>query len=431
VTTAAAPSPHTPLARRLERIFGIEPALIEPVLAGFALFFLVFASYFMLRPVRETMGVAGGVENLQWLFTATFVATLAAMPAFGWLASRVARRSILAWTYVFFASNLLGFALAFALVPDDLWFARAFYVWISMFNLIAISVAWSVMADVCTREQAKRAFALVAAGATLGGLAGPILGVVLVGTIGHAGLLVLSAMLLLGSIAAAGRVRRWRERTPLATDTVGAMRPLGGNPFAGAIDTLRSPYLAGIGLFVLLLATANTFLYFEQARVVAATFTDRIAQTRAFGTLDIIVQSLTILAQVFVTGHVARKIGVTALLAAVPLVVAGGFLWLAASPTFAALAIVIVIRRAGEYAFVRPGREMLFTIVPVDAKYRAKNFIDAVVYRGGDAVSAWAKATIDLVTQQPAVAATIAAVLSLVWAANGVVLGRAHARAPE
>lgn len=425
---SSTPARETPLRRLAERTFGIDAALAEPVVAGAVMFFLVFASYFMLRPVRETVGVQGGVANLPWLFTATFVATLAAVPLFGWLAGRVARRRILAWTYAFFASNLLFFAAAFALAPDDLRFARAFYVWISVFNLLAISLAWSVMADVCTREQAKRAFALVAAGASVGGLAGPVLGVLLVGVVGHAGLLVLSAALLAGSILAAQRVRAWRDRTPGAPEAPATLR-LGGNPFRGATDVFRSPYLALIGVFILLLATANTFLYFEQAKLVEATFPDRTDQTRVFGLLDIVVQSLTIFAQAFVTGHIARKLGIGVLLVAVPVVVAAGFLALALAPTFAVLAVVVVVRRFGEYAFVRPGREMLFTAVPVDAKYRAKSFLDTVAYRGGDVVSGWAKALIDLVASQPAVAAVIGAVLSLAWAATGAVLGRMQARA--
>ena len=423
-------APATPLQRFAARAFGIDPALGEPVVAGFTLFFLLFAGYFMLRPVRETMGIAGGVENLQWLFTATFVLTLAAMPLFGWLAAHVPRRTILAWTYAFFATNLLAFALAFALAPQNLWFPRGFYVWLSMFNLVAISVAWSVMADVFSPGQAKRGFALVAAGASFGGLAGPVAGVLLVGIVGHAGLLVLSAALLLAAIAAAQRVRRWRERHPVAgVDPAAATLRLGGSPFAGARDVLRSPYLLGIALFVLLLASVTTFLYFEQARLVEAKFPDRVDQTRVFGTIDIIVQVLTIFAQLFITGRVAQRLGVGVLLTAVPLVVVAGFLWLAFAPVFAVLAVVMVVRRAGEYAFVRPGREMLYPILPPDAKYRAKNFIDTVVYRGADAVSGWAKALIDLVAQQPAVAAVIGAALALAWAGTGAALGRANTRA--
>src|SRR5512146_722106 len=407
------------------RVFDVEAQEVEPLALGLTMFFLLFAAYFMLRPVRETMGIAGGVQNLQWLFTGTFVVTLAAMPAFGWLAAHVERRRVLAWTMGFFASNLALFALGFLLRPNDPWLARAFYIWLSMFSLLSVSVAGSVMADLFRIAEAKRLFALVAVGASAGGLAGPLLGVALVGSIGHAGLLLLSAALLVGTIVAAWRLQRWRDRHPLGADETRARgRPLGGSPFAGATQVLRSPFLLGSAVFVLLLAASTTFLYFEQARLVEATFPNRVDQTRVFGIIDAIVQSLAIVTQLFATGRIAQRLGVGVLLVAVPLVVACGFVWLAFAPTFAVLAVVMIARRAGEYAFVRPGREMLFTVVPAAAKYKAKNFIDTVVYRGSDALSAWVKATIGMLAHQPAVAAIVGAAIALIWAATGAWLTR-------
>ncbi len=420
------------LRRGLARLFAVEPREAGAVLAGLLLFFCLFTGYFMLRPVRETMGVAGGVDNLQWLFTGTFVVTLAAMPLFGWLSARVQRRRILTWSYGFFAANLLAFAAGMRLLPGDPWLARGFYIWLSVFNMIAISVAWSVLADLFPMNDAKRLFALMATGASAGGLTGPLLGVALVGPIGHAGLLVLAAGFLLAGIAAAMSLQRWRDRQPLdAVDGHTRCQPLGGSPFAGATAVLRDPYLLGMAVFVLLLASVTTFLYFEQARLVEANFPDRAAQTRVFGTIDAVVQGLSILTQLFVTGRIARRLGVGILLTAVPLVMVAGFLWLALAPVFAVLAVVMVVRRAGEYAFVRPGREMLFTVVSPEAKYKAKNFIDTVVYRGADAVSGWAKAIVDLLAQQPAVAAVIGAGLALVWAGTGAALARAQRRVAE
>ena len=415
--------------RRTARMLQVEEHEVEPVALGLTMFFLLFAGYFMLRPVRETMGIAGGVQNLQWLFTGTFVATLAAMPLFGWLAGRAPRRRVLAWTLGFFATNLVLFAFGFVVRANDPWLARAFYVWLSVFNLIAVSVAWSVLADLFRIGEARRLFALMATGASVGGLAGPLLGVALVGSIGHAGLLLLSAALLVGTIAAAHRLQAWRDRHPLGPDETRARaRPLGGSPFAGLSQVLRSPFLLGSAAFVLLLAASTTFLYFEQARLVQATFPDRVDQTRVFGSIDMIVQTLAIVTQLFVTGRIAQRLGVGVLLVAVPLVVAGGFVWLAFAPTFAVLAVVMVARRAGEYALVRPGREMLFTVVPVEAKYKAKNFIDTVVYRGSDALSGWLKTAVDLIAQQPAIAALVGAGIALTWAANGAWLARAQRR---
>ena len=413
----------------LTRLFGVERDEAGAVVAGFAMFFLLFASYFMLRPVRETMGLVGGVENLQWLFTGTFLATLAAMPLFGWIAGRVQRRRILSWVYGFFTLNLIAFGAAFLFDPDDVWVARTFYIWLSTFSLIAISVAWSVLVDVFSTSQAKRLFALMAAGASLGGLTGPLLGVFLVGRVGHAGLMFLSAALLVSSALAAHGVQRWRERHALAADdATQRQRPLGGSPFAGATEVLKSPYLLGIAVFMLLLASVSTFLYFEQARMVHAVFPHRTDQTRVFGVIDIIVQTMSILSQLLITGRIARKLGVGVLLVAVPLIAATGFLWLAFAPTFAVLAVVMVVRRAGEYALVRPGREMLYTVVEPEAKYKAKNFNDTVVYRGADAVSGWVKAGIDMIAQQPTIAMLLGVAIALVWGLNGGALARAQRR---
>ncbi len=440
------------LQRWLTRILNLERGEIAPVAFGFTLFFLLFAGYFMLRPVRETMGITGGVDNLQWLFTGTFLATLAAMPLFGWVAARVMRRRILYWVFGFFAANLAGFALGFLAHPDNVWLARAFYIWLSVFNLIAISVAWSVLVDLFAVGQAKRLFGLMAAGASLGGLTGPLLGVLLVGPIGHAGLLLLSAVLLLAAAFAARRVQRWRDENPVAEAAAedGAAPPassgrlpdgeppasrardrnlpLGGSPFAGASEVLRSPFMLGIAVFVLLLASVSTFLYFEQARLVEIRFPDSRDQTRVFGMIDATVQALAILSQLLLTGRIAQRFGIGLLLVAVPMLAMLGFLWLALAPTFAVLAVVMVVRRAGEYAFIRPGREMLWTAVAPQAKYKAKNFVDTVVYRGADAVSSWVKAGIDLLAQQPAVAAVIGAGIALAWGINGGLLARMHRR---
>ena len=411
--------------RQLQDVFSVERGEVPVVVAGASMFFLLFTGYFMLRPVRETMGIAGGVENLQWLFTATFVATLVALPLFGWIASRTTRRHILPWTYAFFALNLVAFAIGFVRDPDNIWAARGFYVWLSVFNLLVISLAWSVLADLLSTGQAKRLFALIAGGASVGGLTGPIVGTLLVPSIGHAGLLLLAALLLMLSAVAAIVLHRWRDRHPDA-DAESATRgaPIGGHLFAGATSVLRSGYLAGIALFVVLLAVVSTFLYFEQAKLVAETFPDRVRQTQVFGLIDLVVQTLTLCVQVFLTGRIASRLGIGVLLVGVPLVMAAGFLWLALAPVFGVLAVVMVVRRVGEYALVRPGREMLYTVVTPEDQYKAKNFIDTVVYRGGDAIGGWVKRALDVLAEVPAVAMAIGAVLALIWAAVGARLGR-------
>ena len=423
--------PASSLTAWLARLFNVRDHEAPVVGAGLAMFFLLFAGYFMLRPIRETMGVAGGVDNLQWLFTGTFVATLAVLPLYGWIASKVSRRRIVPWVFGVVVASLLGYGAAMLANPDDVWLARTFYIWVSVINLLMISLAWSVLADVMESHEAKRLFALIAAGASLGGLVGPLLTTLLVNPLGHGGLMLLSALLIGASAATATWLHRWRDRHPLPAGASSAeqrQRPLGGNPFAGATAVFRSPYLLGIALFVLLLATVTTFLYFEQAKLVAERFTSKEEQTQVFGLIDTVVQTLAILSQLFITGRIAQRLGVGVLLVAVPVVVAAGFLWLALAPVFAVFVVVMVVRRAGEYAFVRPGREMLYTVVPAEQKYKAKNFIDTVVYRGGDALSGWVKRALDVLAEHPAAAMFIGAGVAAAWAITGVALGRRQKR---
>ncbi|CAG9170752.1 hypothetical protein LMG23992_01796 [Cupriavidus laharis] len=425
-----------PLAR-LRHGFGIQPGETGAVVAGFLFFFCLFASYFMLRPVRETMGIAGGVKNLQWLFTATFVVMLAAIPLYGACCAWLPRRRFVPWVYAFFIANLVGFALATRAAPDNVWLARVFYVWLSVFNLFVVSVAWSLMADVFRPEQARRLFAMLAAGASAGGLAGPVMGGWLVVHIGLTGLMLLSAALLAATLPGVRWLFGWRRRAGAGAAAAGdsmpgagtgedPARPVGGGLWAGLALVVRSRYLLGIGLFVILLATASTFLYFEQARLVAEAFPERARQTQVFSALDAAVQALTIVIQLFFSGRVARRYGVSALLTAVPLAVVVGFLLLAMFPTFSVLAGVMILRRVGEYALLRPGREMLFTVVDPETKYKAKNVIDTAVYRAGDAVSAWVKTGIDAISGHAATVALTGAALALVWALLGWWLGRRH-----
>lgn len=403
-------------------------------LAGFGFFLCLFCSYFMLRPLRETMGVQAGVDQLQWLFTVTFLAMVVAVPLFGLLSARVRRTRLVDWIYGFFAIHLALFSLAFARNPDSIWLARVFYVWLSVFNLFVVSIAWSLMADVFCREQAQRLFAFIAAGASVGGLLGPLLGGLLIGVLSPGGLVALATVLLLMTLPGKRYLMSWRARSGAGLAVTAdncdddPRLPIGGHPWAGVMRLLASPYLAGIALFVILLATASTFLYLEQARLVEQTFRTTAERVRVFSAIDFTVQALAVLTQLFVTGRVARSLGVRSLLTWVPLAVAAGFVALALVPTFAVLAVVMVVRRVGEYALVKPGREMLFAAVDPEAKYKVKSFIDTVIYRGGDAASSWVKTGVDALGHGVAAVALLGAVCALLWAALGYALGRRHDR---
>ncbi|HEY0013290.1 MAG TPA: MFS transporter [Allosphingosinicella sp.] len=412
--------------RRLAGLIVAEPHEVPAVFGGFALFFLLFAGYFMLRPVRETFGIAGGVDNLQWLYLGTFLATLVVVPIYGTLAQRMQRRRLLPATYIFSAIVMAAFALSLMADPDNVWTARAFYIWLSVFNLFVISIAWSLMADVFNKDQGHRLFGQIAAGASLGGLTGPLLSGLLVAPLGHAGLLLLSTGLLLSTLFFAHRLLTWRDRCgrPEDSDNPPDAR-IGGSIWAGLTLIARSPYLLGVSLFVIGLTIVSTFLYFEQARLVKATYPDKEAQTQVFSAIDFTVQSLTIFIQIFVTGRLTKKLGVTVLLAAVPVTMMFGFGLLAVAATFPVLVFVMIVRRVGEYALIRPGREMLFTNVDAETKYKAKNAIDTFVYRGGDVIGAWANVGIVAIGTNAA-AAVAGTFVAGAWAAIGWLLGRRH-----
>lgn len=410
----------------LSRLIVAERQEIPAVAAGFLLFFLLFASYFMLRPVRETFGIAGGVDNLQWLFTGTFLATLVVVPLYGWIAARVPRRTLLPLLYLICSVVMTGFATSLLVNPENVWVGRAFYIWISVINLFVISIAWSLMADLFSSDQGHRLFGQIAAGASLGGLVGPLLSAGLVVTLGESGLLFLSTALMLSTLLCARYLMNWRDREGIAHEAASSSRQkIGGSAWGGLSLILRSKFLISIALFVVFIATANTFLYFEQARIVSETFTDRADQTRVFASIDALVQSLTILVQIFFTGRLAKRLGVTVLLAAVPVIMMFGFGLLSLAATFPVLAFVMIVRRVGEYALVRPGREMLFTAVDQETKYKAKNVIDTFVYRGGDAVAGWVYTGIVAVASTGAVAVA-GALIAGIWALLGVAIGRRH-----
>ncbi|MDH1300809.1 MULTISPECIES: MFS transporter [Achromobacter] len=412
------------LQARAAQALGILQEELAPAACGFAFFFFLFCGYFMLRPIRETMGIQAGVDQLQWLFTATFVAMLAVVPLFGWLSARVPRAMLVTWVYAAFALSMAGFAALLHLRPGSVWAARSFYVWLSVFNLFVVSIAWSLMADVFRMDSAKRLFALIAAGASAGGLAGPLLGGLLAGVLGPAGLLLLSALLLTATLPLKRWLLRWRaaHREDAAADDM--RRPLEGSILAGLSRIFQSPFLLGISLLVILLATLNTFLYMEQARLVADAFTDTAQRIRVFSALDFSVQALSLLSQLFITGRVATRLGLRFLLTAVPLTMTAAFLALAAFPVFGVLAAAMIVRRVGEYALIRPGREMLFTAVSPEDKYKTKNVIDTVVYRAGDAASGWVKAGVDMLGYGAALIAVLGALCALAAAAVGHGLGR-------
>ncbi len=384
----------------LKRLVNVEPGEIRALLWSFSYFFALLCSYYILRPMRDEMGIAGGVEHLQWLFTGTFLAMLAAVPLFGWVTSRYPRKQFLPLVYIFFIACLLLFFGLFRYGRIDALVARAFFIWTSVFNLFIVSVFWSFMADLFSNAQAKRLFGFIAAGGTAGALAGPALTATLAIPLGPTNLLLISAACLAWAMLCIRRLLAWREGTGpmqvVAADAgeenpqTGNDQGLGGGALAGLRLIVGSPYLLGICLLILLYTTLSTFLYFQQAQIIRDNFDDPAKRTTVFAAMDFAVNALTLVGQVFLTSRLVKAVGLGWTLALIPLLLAGGFLLLGLAPLLAVLVVVQVGRRAGNYAIMKPAREMLFVILSQEEKYKAKNVIDTVIYRSGDVISAWA-----------------------------------------
>jgi AAA family ATP:ADP antiporter len=376
-------------SKLLRRVVEARPGEGAALLFGFAYFFCLLCGYYLLRPLRDAMGLVGGVGKLQWLFSATFIAMLALTPLFGWIATRWPPRRFVPLVYRFFALNILVFGALFALRLSEVTVSRVFFVWISVFNLFVVSVFWSVMADRFRNEQSKRLFGFIAAGGTAGALLGPALAALLAPRFGIAALTLLAAAML----ELAVQCYRGLMRTGAAAQAAPARRieqaGIGGGMLDGIRLVARERYLLGIVLYLLLHAFASTLLYLEQGRIVAASFADTAERTRYFAAIDFAVSALTLVSQLAFTGRMLQRFGVAAALLLLPLAGLLSLALLSIWPSAAALALAQALRRAVDYAIARPARETLFTVVDRAAKYKAKNLIDTVVYRGGDAFSGW------------------------------------------
>jgi len=420
--------PVTPRSiRLLGRVVRIRAPEVPAALWSFAYYLCLLCSYYILRPVREEMGVAGGVERLPWIFTATFVAMAAAVPVFGALAARYPRRTLLPVVYGFFIANILGL---FALLRSGLvpaWAPGAFFVWLSVFNLFVVSVFWSFMADLWSAAQARRLFGFIAAGGSAGALVGPSLTAGLVALIGPVNLLPAAAAVLAGALFCVARLSRGAgARVTSGPEEAGRRdeQAVGGGVLTGVTRVLRSRYLLGICLFIGLSSTLATFVYFQQAHIVRASFADPSQRTAVFALIDLAVNALTIGAQLLLTGHLVARLGLPRTLAVLPALTLLGFTGLGLAPVLTVLLAFQILRRAAQYGVAKPAREMLFTVVTREDKYKAKNFIDTVVYRGGDAVSGWAFAGLTALGLGLTGIALVAVPLAGVWIALALYLGR-------
>lgn len=431
----------------LRKVVDVRPAETKAMLVSFAYFFCVLSGWFVLRPIREATAAASGVGTLPYLFTGTLTVMLLANPLFASLVVRFTVRRFIAITYHFFVVNLLVFyALLRFVAPGegtvgDLWIGRAFFVWTSVFNLFVVSIFWAFMADAFRSEQAKRLFGFIAVGGTLGSVVGSATTATLAAQIGTANLMLVSAVMIELAVLC---VVRFPARVGVPTDEIGEPAvnaapldssalpargdgpPIGGSVWAGITHVLRSPYLLGISAFFVLFTIGSTVLYFQQADIVGRTYADRATRTTMLARLELVVQSLTLITQIFFTGRLIRWLGMGMALAFLPLVSVIGFAALGTWPVFMVVAVLVVVRRAGNFGLNNPALEILFTVLPREDKYKAKSFIETFVYRSGDQIGAWGFAGLTALGLSLSGVAYAVVPLAVLWLVLAVWLGRRH-----
>ena len=409
----------------LDKTFPATAQERAAALWSFGYFFMLLAGYYVLRPLRDQMGIAGGVKALPWMFTATFVTLLVAQPLYGALVSRVPRARFIPIVNHFFVANLALFWLLLTLGVAPVIVARVFFVWVSVFNLFAVAVFWSFMADLFTSEQGKRLFGFIGAGGTAGALLGPAVTIGLSIPFGPTNLLLAAIVFLELAVFCVYRLERTADARKATFD---ADARIGGSAFAAAAEMARSPYLLGIGAWVSLLSFGATILYFQQAHIVAAAVHDAGAQTRIFAWIDLAVGLLTLATQVFATARVLSRFGTGAAAAALPAVYVVGFATLALTTSVMAVFVFQVAQRWMNFAIANPARQVFFTVLDREEKYKAKNLIDVVIYRGSDALYGWVFDTLQALGLKLGGIALCALPVVGAWIVLSAVLGRVQER---
>jgi AAA family ATP:ADP antiporter len=412
--------------RLLGRFIEVRPEEVPVVGWCWVYIFSVMSSYYIMRPIRDQEGVAGGASNLKWLFLGTLIGMLLLNLPFAYLVKKLPRTRFIPITYHFFAANIVVFAaiLHWSNAQETIWVGRIFFIWVSVYNLFVVSVFWQMNVDLFSSEQGKRLFGLIAAGATIGAITGSSVTASLARYVSPIFLLLGAAALLEIAVFSVGRLSRLSPTLHRQPAAGSEEAPIGGSVFAGIVHAFRSRYLVNVSVFILLFAVTATFLYYQQAGIVSRSFGDRGAQTAFFATVDLLVNILTLAVQLFLTGRIVLLFGVALALGFLPALTIIGFGALALFPTIAAVAIFQVLRRAADYAIARPTREVLYTVVSREDRYKAKSFIDTVVYRTGDQLGIWSASLLSTVGLGTAGVALVAIPIAALWLVNALWLGR-------
>jgi AAA family ATP:ADP antiporter len=402
----------------------IEPKEARAVALSFAFVFVLMAAYYTLRPVRDAMASDWSNTEISVLWNIQLVLSTLVVALYGWACSRVRFAWLVPAVYIFFGVTFVAFYFGSSLLENRVLIDKAFYIWVTLFSLLHLSVFWSFMADLFSKEQSRRLFGFIATGASAGASVGPLVAGQVVGVIGSDNLILMASAMLFIPIPVVFYLRRLKA-TELRNENVQADlsgAKIGGNPLAGFKTFFTSPYLLAIGLFILLYTTIGSFVYFEQVELLRD-YT-REERTTILATLAAVVNLLTFGLGIFLTSRIVTRLGMTAALALIPVIVCVGLLVLAFTPILMVLLALQVVRQGGNYGITRPAREMLFTNVDRETRFKSKPVIDVVVYRGGDSVSSIAFAALtDGLGLGVAAMAGIGAAIAAVWAGAGIYLG--------
>jgi AAA family ATP:ADP antiporter len=422
--------PENALQRAVRAIAKVEANEIQATLLSFLWVFFVMCAWYILRPVRDSLSSDWTDQQLSWLWTSTFFFSAIAVSVYGAVISRVRFKRIVPGVYVFFALSFLGFYVAGATLSGNDILNRIYYVFTSVFGLFHLSVFWTFMSGLYNNRQAERLFGVIAVGATLGAIAGPTFVSAYGDEIGSLNMLLVSALLLLTPLPIMARLDRLRTTALGNPDRSGDLlreNRLGANPFSGFKEFVSSPYLLWIGFFILLYVCMSTFLYYEIRKPIGDL--SQVRRAQIWANIDLAVNVLAAVTALFATSRLTTRLGMPRTLAFVPAIMVIAWSVVAVSPAALTVFVVQVVRRAGNYAITRPGREMLFTLVDSETRYKAKPVIDTVVYRGGDVLTAWFyTGIVSVFSLGLAGVAVVGAAIAAIWAGVGVYLGRLYNR---
>jgi ATP:ADP antiporter, AAA family len=406
----------------LTKIVDVKPDEIRAVLLAFVFNFVVLGGYYVIRPIRDEIGADRGVENLPWMYTGTLIGMLIANALYAAIVARMSRRRFIPVAYRFAIANLFVFFLLMRWMPaaqERAILAPVFFIWVSVFNLFATTMFWSFMADVFAPEQGKRLFGFIAVGGSIGGIAGGFVTSSLAGKLSTGLFLLITAVML---EIAAQCVRRFPA--DFRTDDKQSEEPIGGKFWEGATHIARSPYLLGLAAFLIIYTITNTWAYFQQSDLTGHHLHDRAARTSFLANIDIAVNTITVLIQIFLTGRLMKWFGVGLTLVLMPLLSGVGFAAIGFAPILTVLATFQILRRATGFALLRPAREVLFTVLRREDKYKAKSLIDTFGYRLGDITGAWSYPLMQWLGLGLVGISWVAVPFAAIWCVLSIWLGR-------